>query len=256
MGGSFHQGHLASSLRKESPAPSINGQLPLNPPPSQTAAMAEPGGAAARPTRLPRWTRQELLVLIQGKRLAERRRAAEASAVAAAPSAEPKWATVAHYCRRHGVNRGPVQCRKRWSNLAGDYKKIKDWESSSPREPFWAMRGDSRRERKLPGVFDREVYDILDRAPAKEPDDDDGDDDDDDDDEEPEEHDKGEEGGGSVMGKLVEVLERNGRALVGELESQNLNRRLDRDQRRAQGESLVAVLGKVADALGRIADKL
>ncbi|KAJ1443075.1 hypothetical protein SESBI_00355 [Sesbania bispinosa] len=64
----------------------------------------------------------------------------------------------------------PVQrlCRKRWSNLAGDYKKIKEWESRvrDETESFWLMRNDLRRERKLPGYFDREVFDILD-APSQ-----------------------------------------------------------------------------------------
>ncbi|KAK9675319.1 hypothetical protein RND81_11G000400 [Saponaria officinalis] len=110
--------------------------------------------------RLPRWTRQEILVLIQGKKVAENRvrRGRTASTV------EPKWATVSSYCKRHGVNRGAVQCRKRWSNLAGDFKKIKEWESQVQDEAdsFWLMRNDLRRDRKLPGFFDREVYDILD----------------------------------------------------------------------------------------------
>ena len=94
------------------------------------------------------------------------------SSSVAAPPVEPKWATVAAYCRRHGVGRGPVQCRKRWSNLASDYKKIKDWETrrvaEKSEESFWAMRNDRRRERKLPGFFDREVYDILDSSAAPE----------------------------------------------------------------------------------------
>lgn len=75
---------------------------------------------------------------------------------------EPKWAAVSAYCKKHGVNRGPVQCRKRWSNLAGDYKKIKEWEKGDKNESFWGMRNDLRREKRLPGFFDREVYDILD----------------------------------------------------------------------------------------------
>ncbi|KAH9627246.1 hypothetical protein KSS87_018522 [Heliosperma pusillum] len=111
--------------------------------------------------RLPRWTRQEILVLIQGKKVAENR---VRRGRAAATSVEPKWATVSSYCKRHGVNRGAVQCRKRWSNLAGDFKKIKDWEShiKDDSDSFWLMRNDFRRDRKLPGFFDREVYDILD----------------------------------------------------------------------------------------------
>ncbi|KAK3219288.1 hypothetical protein Dsin_013258 [Dipteronia sinensis] len=30
---------------------------------------------------------------------------------------ELKWASVSSYCKRHGVNRGPVQCLKRWRIL-------------------------------------------------------------------------------------------------------------------------------------------
>lgn len=131
-------------------------------------------GVDARPTsvdgdktpRLPRWTRQEILVLIQGKRVAETRaRRGRSSGLAfGSGQVEPKWASVSSYCKRHGVNRGPVQCRKRWSNLAGDFKKIKEWESQvkDETESFWVMRNDLRRERRLPGFFDKEVYDILD----------------------------------------------------------------------------------------------
>jgi hypothetical protein len=131
-------------------------------------------GVDARPTsvdgdktpRLPRWTRQEILVLIQGKRVAETRaRRGRTSGLAfGSGQVEPKWASVSSYCKRHGVNRGPVQCRKRWSNLAGDFKKIKEWESQvkDETESFWVMRNDLRRERRLPGFFDKEVYDILD----------------------------------------------------------------------------------------------
>lgn len=116
--------------------------------------------------RLPRWTRQEILVLIHGKRDAETQiRGSRGSGLPFGSSQlEPKWASVSSYCKKHGVNRGPVQCRKRWSNLAGDYKKIKEWESQrrDDSESFWVMRNDLRREKKLPGFFDREVYDILD----------------------------------------------------------------------------------------------
>lgn len=126
------------------------------------------GDEANRAPRLPRWTRQEILVLIQGKRVAENRvrRGRTAGLAFGSGQVEPKWASVSSYCKRHGVNRGPVQCRKRWSNLAGDFKKIKEWESQilEETESFWVMRNDLRREKKLPGFFDREVYDILDSS--------------------------------------------------------------------------------------------
>ena len=130
------------------------------------AASTEGGDDGGKAPRLPRWTRQEILVLIQGKRDAENkfRRGRTAGLPFGSGQVEPKWASVSSYCRKHGVNRGPVQCRKRWSNLAGDYKKIKEWESQirEETESFWVMRNDLRRERKLPGFFDKEVYDILD----------------------------------------------------------------------------------------------
>ncbi|KAI3905939.1 hypothetical protein MKW92_034678 [Papaver armeniacum] len=112
-----------------------------------------------RPPRLPRWTRHEIL-----NRVRRGRTGTSSSSAFGSNPLEPKWASVSTYCKHHGVNRGPVQCRKRWSNLAGDFKKIKEWESQilEETESFWVMRNDLRRERKLPGFFDREVYDILD----------------------------------------------------------------------------------------------
>jgi hypothetical protein len=131
------------------------------------SSAGEAGTGSGRAARLPRWTRQEILVLIEGKRVVEvRGRGRGRGGGGGAAAGEPtKWAAVAEYCRRHGVERGPVQCRKRWSNLAGDYKKIREWERSLPSSKdqvsFWAMRNDARRERRLPGFFDREVYDII-----------------------------------------------------------------------------------------------
>nr|DAD30410.1 TPA_asm: hypothetical protein HUJ06_009261 [Nelumbo nucifera] len=60
----------------------------------------------------------------------------------------------------------------------------------------------------------------------------------------------------SLQDQLIEVLERNSRMLTAQLEVQNMNCQLDRDQRKDHADSLVAVLSKLADALGRIADRL
>lgn len=60
----------------------------------------------------------------------------------------------------------------------------------------------------------------------------------------------------SLESKLIEVLEKNSRTLSAQLEAQNCNCQLDRDQRKDQTDGLVAVMSKIADALGRIADKL
>ncbi|XP_023514762.1 trihelix transcription factor ASR3-like [Cucurbita pepo subsp. pepo] len=326
------------------------------------------GDNGSKTPRLPRWTRQEILVLIQGKKVAETRVRGGRAATLAFGSAqlEPKWASVSSYCKRHGVNRGPVQCRKRWSNLAGDFKKIKEWESQirDDSESFWLMRNDLRRERKLPGFFDREVYDILESgsapspspalalalapAPAPPPvppltsalnsDDaepehvfdsfktaaaDDGLFSDFEQDETSQSPIKevpgkeapvptpdgeipapaplsekpyqpasqgcpdqgtsnereaaanpeigsslqegrkrkriakeGEEESMMMQDELIGILEKNGKLLTAQLEAQNMNFQLDREQRRYHADGLVTVLNKLADALGRIADKL
>lgn len=60
----------------------------------------------------------------------------------------------------------------------------------------------------------------------------------------------------NVQAELVEVLDRNGRLLSSQLESQNIHLQLEREQRKDNVNSLISVLNKLADALGRIADKL
>ncbi|KAK2974183.1 hypothetical protein RJ640_021474 [Escallonia rubra] len=304
--------------------------------------------------RHPRWTRQETLVLTEGKRIAENRgrKGRKSSSVFGSDQLEPKWDYVSSYCRKHGVNRGPVQCRKRWSNLVGDFKKIKAWESEVKEEAdsFWMMRNDSKKEKKLPGFFDREVYDVLDgkaftatayqlalvtiSADAKdchgaeavvgEEDEEEEDDaeaifdssqqatvDDglfsDSEQLAQEEIGKSTEGekvaresptetvhspvpisgttndkqpgshfckqyvsqesckrrrvstDGSrdnLEGQLIKVLEKNTSMLNSQLEAQQMNCQLERDQQKDHNDSLVAALNKITDALTRIADKL
>ncbi|KAF5181505.1 Trihelix transcription factor asr3 [Thalictrum thalictroides] len=288
-----------------------------------------------RAPRLPRWTRQEILVLIQGKKVAETRvRSRRTNNTTGSNQVEPKWASVSSYCKRHGVNRGPVQCRKRWSNLSGDFKKIKEWESvksGGESESFWVMRNDLRRERKLPGFFDKEVYDILDggndeitvtvteEEEEEKVKDNDEEFSDFEEQEEKVDLDKvtvvvdrvtpkptvpaplpiseklydpscqrhpeqgttserqnasyaekesllrdgkkrkrcpSEDGETRMQDQLIKVLERNSKMLTTHLETQNINCALDRDLRKDQANSLVTVLSKLADALGKIADKL
>lgn len=56
--------------------------------------------------------------------------------------------------------------------------------------------------------------------------------------------------------QLINVLERNSKMLNAQLEAQNVNFQLDRDQRKDHTTSLVAALSKLTDAIIRIADKL
>lgn len=295
------------------------------------------------PPRFPRWTRHEILVLIEGKRV-EECKGRRSRATDSCP--ESKWAAISSYCKQHGVSREPVQCRKRWTTLWRDYKRIRDWDSQHPDRSFWSLRSDAKREFKLPAFFDRELYDVLERSivssrhvftrPPSSP---------------PvatvleakpvagggvgavglesagrsaveeefeqpctrvveegeEEEEEEEEVAGSpekrvpdsplatppgmksdklptsngekvstssgapqkrmhvsssvdedrdLKQQMLSILERNGQLLSAQVEAHNLNCQLDRNQRNEHAESLVGVLGKLADALGRIADKL
>ncbi|MFS7940290.1 putative transcription factor MYB family [Helianthus anomalus] len=149
------------------PCKVVDGQQP---PP---LTMVEVVDDKNKSPRHPRWTRQETLTLIEGKKVAENRgrRGRRSSSVFGSDQVEPKWDSVSSYCKQRAVNRGPVQCRKRWSNMVGDFKKIKAWESQVKQESdsYWVMRNDLRKENKMPGFFDREVFDVLDgKAVTKE----------------------------------------------------------------------------------------
>ncbi|PQQ18121.1 trihelix transcription factor ASR3 [Prunus yedoensis var. nudiflora] len=136
--------------------------------PDQVDRQQVPNGSSDdRAKRHPRWTRHETVVLIEGKKVVEnavQKGRSRSSSALVSDHFEPKWDLVSSYCKQRGVSREPVQCRKRWSNLLVDFKKIRNWESQikGAAESFWVMRNDVRKERKLPGFFDREVYNILD----------------------------------------------------------------------------------------------
>jgi hypothetical protein len=118
--------------------------------------------------RNPRWTRSETLLLIEAKRREEARwsRAKEERAKgleSGRPSSDSKWISIAQFCERMGSSRSASQCRKRWCNLSADYKRIRDWGSRREKPSFWLMSNDVRKENKLPGCFDHEVFDSIDR---------------------------------------------------------------------------------------------
>ena len=60
----------------------------------------------------------------------------------------------------------------------------------------------------------------------------------------------------SFDARLIEVFEKNNNVLNAQLEAENTNRQLDRDQRKDYNDNLVSALNKISDALTKIADKL
>ena len=145
---------------------SENAKSPPTPIQEQ-AAQVDNGGEKAKTTRHPRWTREETIFLIEGKKAVENggKQVSGNGSSLGSDHLESKWDMVSSFCQQLGVNRTPVQCQKRWGNILSDFRKIKKWESNikEEAESFWMMRNDERRERKLPGFFDREVYNVLDR---------------------------------------------------------------------------------------------
>lgn len=56
--------------------------------------------------------------------------------------------------------------------------------------------------------------------------------------------------------QLIKVMERNTHVLNAQLDTQNMNSRLEREQHKDQSDKLISALSKISDALARIADKL
>ncbi|KAM7276854.1 hypothetical protein ACFE04_018720 [Oxalis oulophora] len=115
-----------------------------------------------RAVRHSRWSKRETVILLEGKKLIE----SQMKEGYRSDKLEPKWDSVASFCQSNRVSRGAAQCRKRWSNLLGDFRKIRSWESGRVTNPevesFWTMRNDFKKEKKLPSSFDRDIYDIMD----------------------------------------------------------------------------------------------
>lgn len=56
--------------------------------------------------------------------------------------------------------------------------------------------------------------------------------------------------------QLIKVMKKNTFILNEQLDTQNINSQLEREQRKGQSDKLVSALSKISDALARIADKL
>ncbi|KAJ7534589.1 hypothetical protein O6H91_13G101300 [Diphasiastrum complanatum] len=135
-------------------------------------------------SRLPRWSRHETLVLMEAKRVAEATlkknredrkkvgqddKAREGGSFKGKWIMESKWLLISIFCKQRGVDREANQCRKRWGNLFGDYKRIKEWQRVSGAESFWEMRNDVKKENKLPNSFDSEVFDAMEKLMGRKP---------------------------------------------------------------------------------------
>ncbi|XP_073389714.1 uncharacterized protein [Physcomitrium patens] len=108
-----------------------------------------------------RWTRSETVVLANALKAREDE-AHDVASKSAVGTAGDKWENISKFCRSHGVTRSGAQCNSRWSKgLYLDYKKVRDWQRKEGLESYWKMKEKKRRELKLPGALDEEVFNIL-----------------------------------------------------------------------------------------------
>ena len=108
-----------------------------------------------------RWTRMETVVLANALKAREED-AHDIAAKSAVGTASDKWETVSRFCRSHGVSRSSAQCNSRWSKgLYLDYKKVRDWQKNEGVESYWKMKEKERKEHKLPGSLDEDVFNVL-----------------------------------------------------------------------------------------------
>ncbi|XP_042431819.1 trihelix transcription factor ASR3-like isoform X3 [Zingiber officinale] len=118
------------------------------------------GGDTVRRLRRPRWTKNESIMMLEGKRAVEGRGRDPFVTM----STNRKWDAVSSYCRQKGTDRSPEQCRKRWGKLVTGYNKIRAWETRDAEasgESFWKMTNGQRKKLLLPGVYDDVLYRIL-----------------------------------------------------------------------------------------------
>lgn len=111
--------------------------------------------------RYPNWEKQETIILVKAyqRQMDEFMTATSKGRMAAS---EQKWDRISSLCAKEGVSRDAEQCRKRWQDLSKNYKRIKEWEGAAEAPSFWFMSSSNRKDKNLPGNFDREIYDCMD----------------------------------------------------------------------------------------------
>eukprot|EP00250_Pteridium_aquilinum_P010149 c1917_g1_i2 orf=366-1178(+) len=131
----------------------LEDQMQLLQPPAKKLKIAR--------VRYPNWEKQETLVLVKSyqRQMDEFTTATSKGRMAAN---EQKWDRISSLSSKEGVSRDAEQCRKRWQDLSKNYKRIKEWESANEVPSYWLMSSSSRKDKNLPGNFDREIFDCMD----------------------------------------------------------------------------------------------
>ncbi|KAL3675005.1 hypothetical protein R1sor_024953 [Riccia sorocarpa] len=77
-------------------------------------------------------------------------------------TAAEKWKRVQDRLATNGVQANVSQIRSKWERLAGDFKKVGDWNKQSGNEPYSSLTAKNRRDHKSPLNFPEDVYNAMD----------------------------------------------------------------------------------------------
>ncbi|KAE8710108.1 UBX domain-containing protein isoform 1 [Hibiscus syriacus] len=151
----------------------MSNPLPPPPPPSlpstshhhhhQPPYITTPTTSTNREYRKGNWTIQETLTLITAKRIDDERRARPSTSPPSKPG-ELRWKWIENYCWDHGCFRSQNQCNDKWDNLLRDYKKVRQYQSSSSSQQspsYWSMDRHQRKLHNLPTTMSPEVFEAL-----------------------------------------------------------------------------------------------
>lgn len=115
----------------------------------------------------PRWTLNEMLVLVREKWAAENE--ILCSTCIQSNGGSDKWHNVSNRCKTSQISRTASQCRKKWESLFSNYKKIKDWDFHRHTQPYRNTSPNAKKQHKLPFYMEQELFDAMDANLGKRP---------------------------------------------------------------------------------------
>lgn len=109
------------------------------------------------------WSMREMKVLIAAKQFEHESVDFGGSMQVKMTSKKSKWEAIASFMFREGVC-NPVRdsdaCKKKWSHIYRDFKKVFDYEKLIPsgHKSYWELSTAERKEKKVPLNFSEELY--------------------------------------------------------------------------------------------------
>lgn len=109
------------------------------------------------------WDVLEMLVLVSAMKEYAETIGPHAQGGEAEVHEQHKWHSIEDYCWGQLVQRSVPDCHEKWMSLSGEFKRIKEFESTMLQDPksYWEMTFEERSGSGLPSDFSQEVYNAL-----------------------------------------------------------------------------------------------